>query len=1661
VQSIAKWDWTKHPRGKGGKFTEKASVTVNGRDIEVVKPRRAALSGEKLVSIDTAAFDTAFQRETGFYLSEGGGPNAIHDRYTRFGDFIAEHDSIESSEVTINANGKVGFTNGRHRYAWLRDHGVANIPVSMDEESIAHAKRHGYLSTVKHAWDESQHPRDAEGQFTGGGRGLTADEQVTLQTWQHHHSNMQPEHREAMRPILDQTGPGGALAHLRPPTGTVLYRGTNRDTVGDGPASFSTNPEYVSLFGENVFKIVLYEEDKALALKPTGLVTGVDEGEVIVQVNARIRSRAKMVAQKQEHEYGNTQIAISPHSSAAATLNAARAEIADNDLMAAGKDVDPNHITVRYGLLNDDLDALRSFLAAQTSFEAYIGPVELFPVSEHSDGAQPVVAQIISPDLRAIEAEIGKHADFKEKSFPVYKPHCTLAYCKPEAAEKYHDLFLHGSFVVQGITISHQSGVKETIPFGMAQKKQWDEGKRRRQPSGTSHGGEFATTLFAPSDAVKSVLNGEKVNIAREDVRAFLDEARKVPEGLDPPNLTHVHVEGMRIFGGEGLGIARDEMPQIPRKHRAQFLQEMEEAGVKIVEESVDPLTLKPTQKEVSAKQVGEMLDRFDRGEDDRGFPPLLVSDEDRVLDGHHHWGTMAAFAVDVPEATVPIYRLMIGTEEALAYMHAYDKKYGIVRKAMGQKWDASKHPRDEQGQFSESFHGTTTTTIESIKAHGLLASKNVDVRGDRPKSIFVTTSERRAHYYGLYHGAEKITVGPSRGFYEGSYAIVKVEIPVEHWDKYALEDEEDDEGSYRFEQDIPVEWIKSIATVGKEGAIKKIEHFDGKGWSTVYESKTAKSDVRVVYVPVQLTAQKWDESQHPRDDDGQFAKAAIQRGQAHTVSEDEFLKYHNTGYIESNAYERYEAGELDFIHREDFQTLLETREVNGQTVEIRLQAEPRVYNKRTVAASDAERERLYEEYEQEAKRLGTSPMMAGIDLGRDSEAYEALNVFAQRWLNSGEEWVRDAHGNLVPLTPEEVQAQGLPTVSYTVGAFVGDKAIGYADDEFGASGVYLARAYQRHGIGLTLFKTYLEKSGKLAKGTQIGQMTPAGQALVRALHRQLVKEAKKWDEAKHPRNEEGQFAANRLAQLKKILPTTTNPRETSFLLPDGTRLRAVSEAGEYQPHERAIGRAGFTMTGLLSLGVARVVPHVGIEIGKPLTQTQAQMLADDWIEYQDSIVVEAVDITAQDREIIVSKEFHEPNEGLLYAFSKHAFQRVKKADPTGRYVTPFVSFDKQGDEQLRMIASLNSSRLATWGFTAEAEVLGMARYKLTAVLDGRTSKFCRLVDGKIFSVPDARRKVIEVLNVQNPEDLRVVQPWPKQTKQALAEFAAMTPAELTERGLHIPPYHPHCRTICRAIQTSIGEVKETVPTIPAGTEAFQPVTQADLKELGVEATQEQVDLWNAHIGMTPVELLSKLSNMPPREVMTKGKGVGSNPITFDAGTIGFNVRGADPRGVEFKLGAILDPFTGIYYLSQAQLIAGTPKAELAFMKNLFSSLIEMGIKSSATSIAVGVAGNAPYYARLGFLPDELEWDGLRKFALTEIEGSLIDVMASFAPEDRLLIIHLLQDKSVGALSALVELPFRYKGKTIGEWLFGETTGTWALDLLDEMMVAQAKAYLS
>jgi 2'-5' RNA ligase len=166
-----------------------------------------------------------------------------------------------------------------------------------------------------------------------------------------------------------------------------------------------------------------------------------------------------------KYSYGNTQAAIPKDSDAYKAIIALQAKVDDADLAGKGKDVDEPHVTLRYGIQGDDTNGIRKYIEAQAPFEATLGKTGLFPPTKNSDGAAVVMVPIESPDLHRMNAEIEKEGDFKESDFPDYKPHATIAYIKPGAAEKYKGMTdADGkTFRVESVDISNRDGDKENV----------------------------------------------------------------------------------------------------------------------------------------------------------------------------------------------------------------------------------------------------------------------------------------------------------------------------------------------------------------------------------------------------------------------------------------------------------------------------------------------------------------------------------------------------------------------------------------------------------------------------------------------------------------------------------------------------------------------------------------------------------------------------------------------------------------------------------------------------------------------------------------------------------------------------------------------------------------------------------------------------------------------------------------------------------------------------------------------------------------------------------------------------------------------------------------------------------------------------------------------
>ena len=108
------------------------------------------------------------------------------------------------------------------------------------------------------------------------------------------------------------------------------------------------------------------------------------------------------------------------------------AQISDDDLADHGRE-DDIHITVKYGLTQKvSFDDVKNAAAGSGPIDAVLDDVSLFT---HEDFDVVKIGIKDCPKLHALNKAISKLPN--EDKFPVYKPHCTIAYVKAGSGKKY------------------------------------------------------------------------------------------------------------------------------------------------------------------------------------------------------------------------------------------------------------------------------------------------------------------------------------------------------------------------------------------------------------------------------------------------------------------------------------------------------------------------------------------------------------------------------------------------------------------------------------------------------------------------------------------------------------------------------------------------------------------------------------------------------------------------------------------------------------------------------------------------------------------------------------------------------------------------------------------------------------------------------------------------------------------------------------------------------------------------------------------------------------------------------------------------------------------------------------------------------------------------
>lgn len=352
----------------------------------------------------------------------------------------------------------------------------------------------------------------------------------------------------------------------------------------------------------------------------------------------------------------------------------------------------------------------------------------------------------------------------------------------------------------------------------------------------------------------------------------------------------------------------------------------------------------------------------------------------------------------------------------------------------------------------------------------------------------------------------------------------------------------------------------------------------------------------------------------------------------------------------------------------------------------------------------------------------------------------------------------------------------------------------------------------------------------------------------------------------------------------------------------------------------------------------------------------------------------------------------------------------------------PFESFvDQQGRAYFNMISSLHTSRVSGWGFTAEALALGIVEYQVTEQLDARTCPVCRIMHGKVFKVSDARQLLDQAVRISDKEAIKVLQPWPKQTKAALAQLAGMSTNQIVANHWHVPPYHPRCRGLLTRVGTA-GPMKgsssipasQNLPLNLSPTVEIQSPHKVQFDILGLKMTPKQMETWKDNVKVSPVHLLAQLSGKPQSALIE-----GSLKSGHVKDTVGLKKLKLSLKKLEVELETPIGTQNTEFDFADQVVTIEPPSSLLqppmdqkkwAQIKSIYITSKDMGMGELAMELKEG--DYSP--TALGFLPNDADWDKIKStipqsgVALTEAEKQVVDqVLSSTDPSSILKIIEL------------------------------------------------------
>jgi hypothetical protein len=112
-------------------------MSLSSQPIRWVKDWMAA-EGEITVWVDVGKLDAAWwQARPNYYVRRGNTLHVKPGSYENAGKRITSGYEIGMSILGLGVDGQITFIDGRHRFAWVRDHGILAIPILVEEREVS------------------------------------------------------------------------------------------------------------------------------------------------------------------------------------------------------------------------------------------------------------------------------------------------------------------------------------------------------------------------------------------------------------------------------------------------------------------------------------------------------------------------------------------------------------------------------------------------------------------------------------------------------------------------------------------------------------------------------------------------------------------------------------------------------------------------------------------------------------------------------------------------------------------------------------------------------------------------------------------------------------------------------------------------------------------------------------------------------------------------------------------------------------------------------------------------------------------------------------------------------------------------------------------------------------------------------------------------------------------------------------------------------------------------------------------------------------------------------------------------------------------------------------------------------------------------------------